>query len=74
MGRVSPGMAGGVALISSMSRAEGAGDAGGAGLFEGDGDRGGGPGDGAGEAADEGFAGDGAVFVVVAQVGVELVR
>src|SRR6266516_1875649 len=51
---------------------EGAGDAGLAGGFEGDGDRGGGEGDGSGEAADDGFAGDGAVFVVVAQVGVEL--
>src|SRR5258708_15250411 len=51
---------------------QGAGDAGGAGLFEPDGDVVGGPGDGAGQAADDGFAGDGAVFVVVAQVGVEV--
>jgi len=34
----------------------------------------GGEGDEAGGAADDGFAGDGAVLVVVAQVGVELVR
>ena len=44
---------------------QGAGDAGRGGLLEGDGDRGGGEGDGAGEAADDGLAGDGAVFVVV---------
>jgi len=40
--------------------------------LEGDGDRGGGAGDGAGQAADDGLAGDGAVFVVVAEVGVEV--
>jgi hypothetical protein len=51
---------------------QGAGDAGGAWLVEGDGDRGGGLGDGAGQAADDGLAGDGAVLVVVAEVGVEV--
>src|ERR1035441_4923499 len=51
---------------------QGAGDAGRGGLLEGDGDRGGGEGDGAGQAADDGLAGDGAVFVVVTQVVVEL--
>src|ERR1039457_4738113 len=51
---------------------QGLGDGGGAGLVEGDGDRGCGAGDGSGEAADDGLAGDGAVFVVVAQVGVEV--
>src|SRR5271165_1276342 len=63
---------GGVDLLDEQG--QGAGDAGGAGLFEVDGDRGGGPGDGAGQAADDALAGDGAVFVIVAQVGVELVR
>jgi hypothetical protein len=43
-----------------------------AGLLEGDGDRAGGTGDGVGQAADDGLAGDGAVFVVVAEVGVEV--
>src|ERR1039458_8362136 len=47
---------------------QGAGDAGRGGLLEGDGDRGGGEGDGSGQAADDGLAGDGAVFVVVTQV------
>ncbi len=61
----------GVDLVEELG--EGAGDAGGAGRFEGDGDRGGGVADGAGQAADDGLAGDGAVFVLVAQVGVELV-
>src|ERR1039457_6119458 len=51
---------------------QGLGGGGGAGLVEGDGDRGCGGGDGSGEAADDGLAGDGAVFVVVAQVGVEV--
>jgi hypothetical protein len=49
---------------------QGAGDARGSGAVEGDGDRGGGGGDdddGAGQAADDGFAGDGAVFAVVAR-------
>src|SRR5271169_5087331 len=63
---------GGVYLLDQQG--QGAGDAGGAGLLEVDGDRGGGPGDGAGQAADDALAGDGAVFVIVAQVGVELVR
>src|SRR5712692_162180 len=48
---------------------QGAADGAGGGLVEGDG-----VGDGSGEAADYGLAGDGAVFVVVAQVGVEVVR
>src|SRR5208282_1972435 len=52
---------------------QGAGDAGRGGPLEGDGDRGGGVCDGSGQAADDGLAGDGAVFVVVAQVGVEAV-
>src|SRR5208337_1529219 len=63
---------GGVDLLDQQ--VQGAGDAGGAGWLEGDGDRGGGPGDGAGQAADDGLAGDGAVLVVVAQVGVEVAR
>ena len=63
---------GGVDLLDEQGKD--AGDAGGAGLFELDGDRGGGAGDGAGQAADDALAGDGAVFVFVAQVGVELVR
>src|SRR5271166_1296044 len=63
---------GGVDLVDEQC--EGAGDAGGAWLVELDGDRGGGPGDGAGQAADDGLAGDGAVLVVVAQVGVEMAR
>lgn len=50
---------------------QGSGDVGLVGSFEGDGDGGGGVGDGAGESSDDGFAGDGAVFVVVAQVGVQ---
>src|SRR5208283_1849423 len=50
----------GVDLVDEQG--EGAGDAGLAGGFEGDGDRRGGEGDDAGEAADDGFAGDGAVF------------
>src|SRR5208283_4110824 len=54
----------GVDLVDEQG--EGAGDAGLAGGFEGDGDRRGGEGDDAGDAADDGFAGDGAVFVVVA--------
>jgi len=71
-----PGVAGylrrnGVDLVGEQG--QGAGDAGLGGLLEGDGDRFGGEGDGAGGAADDGLAGDGAVFVVVAQVGVELV-
>jgi len=53
---------------------QGAGDAGSAGRVEPDGDGAGRVGDGAGQAADDGFAGDGPVFVVVAQVGVEVVR
>src|SRR5258705_10147393 len=48
---------------------QGAGDGAGGGLVEGDGDGGGGVGDGSGEAADYCLAGDGAGFVVVAQVG-----
>ena len=63
---------GGVDLLDEQG--QGAGDAGGAGLLEVDGDRGGGPGDDAGQATDDALAGDGAVFVIVAQVGVELVR
>src|SRR5271157_159700 len=63
---------GGVDLVDE--RRQGARDAGGAGLVELDGDRGGGPGDGAGQAADDGLAGDGAVFVVVTEVGVEVAR
>src|SRR5713226_1092875 len=61
---------GGVDLVDEQG--QGAGDAGRAGRLQGDGDRGGGAGDGAGQAADDGLAGDGAVFVVVAQVDVEL--
>src|ERR1035441_490107 len=53
---------------------EGLGDGQVAGVVEGDGDRGGGVGDGSGEAPDDGLAGDGAVFVVVLQVGVEVNR
>src|SRR5271166_3479487 len=63
---------GGVDLVDEQR--QGARDAGGAGLVELDGDRGGGPGDGAGQAADDGLAGDGAVFVVVTEVGVEVAR
>src|SRR5450755_298557 len=63
---------GGVDLVDEQC--EGAADAGGAWLVELDGDRGGGPGDGAGQAAGDGLAGDGAVLVVVAQVGVEMAR
>ena len=48
---------------------QGSGDVGLVGSFEGDGDGGGGVGDGAAEPSDDGFAGDGAVFVVVAEVG-----
>ena len=61
---------GGVDLVDEQG--QGAGDAGGTGLFEPDGDGVGGSGDGAGQATDDGLAGDGAVFVVVAQVGVEV--
>src|SRR6266852_5722120 len=53
---------------------QGAGDGPGAGLVEGDGDGVRGAGDDTREAADDGLAGDGAVFVVVAEVGVEAVR
>ncbi|HUK72335.1 MAG TPA: hypothetical protein VLW50_26800 [Streptosporangiaceae bacterium] len=72
MGQVSPGMAGGVALISPVSRVRAPAMRGA-------------PGCSSrtvlapgvevmvpGQAADDGFAGDGAVFVVVAQVGVEV--
>jgi hypothetical protein len=74
MGRVSPGMCGGPALISSArsSRARATGWLRGRSrvtVIVGEV-----AGDGAGEAADDGFAGDGAVFVVVAQVGVEVAR
>jgi hypothetical protein len=41
------------------------------GSFEGDGDGDGAVGDGAAEPSQDGFAGDGAVFVVVTQVGVQ---
>ena len=44
---------------------QGGGDVGSAGSCQGDGDGGGGVGDGAAEATDDRFAGDGAVFVVV---------
>jgi len=50
---------------------QGLGEVGSAGSFEGDGDGGGGVGDGAAESSEDGFAGDGAVFVVVTQVGVQ---
>jgi len=53
---------------------QGGGDGACPGVVEGDGDRVRGAGDGSGEAADDGLAGDGAVFVVVAEVGVEVVR
>src|SRR5258708_26811815 len=72
-----PGVAGhgGRVLVDLVEeQPQGAGDGAGGGLVEGDGDGGGGVGDGSGEAADYGLAGDGAVFVVVAQVGVEVVR
>ena len=59
---------------TNVPQVDAAGDAGGAGSFELDGDRGERVGDGAGQAADDGLAGDGAVFVVVSQVGVEVVR
>ena len=71
MGRVSPGMRGGVALISSMSRARARAIRGAAGRVEGHGDRAGRAGDGAAEV--EQVAGDGPVLVGVAQVVVELV-
>ena len=74
MGRLSPGMAGGVALISSMSSARARVTRAEPGWSSWDGDRGGGPGDGAGQAADDGLAGDGAVLVVVTEVGVEVAR
>src|SRR5258706_4741776 len=72
-----PGVAGdgGRVLVGLVEeQPEGAGDSAGGGLVGGDGEGGGGVGDGTGEAADYGLAGDGAVFVVVAQVGVEVVR
>src|SRR5712672_2764746 len=72
-----PGVAGhgGRVLVDLVEeQPQGAGDGAGGGLVEGDGDGGGGVGDGSGEAADYGLAGDGAVFVVVSQVGVEVVR
>jgi hypothetical protein len=62
---------GGVDLVDEQG--PGAGNPGFAGLLEGDGDRLGGEGDEADGAADVGFPGDGAVFVV-SQVGVELAR
>src|ERR1035441_1414227 len=51
---------------------EGAGDAGVSWRFGGEVDGGGGEGNCAGQPADDAFPGEGAVFVVVAQVGVEL--
>ncbi len=72
MGLVSPGICGGVALIWSMSRARARATRGRGGRGDGDGDRFRGEGDEASRAADDGFAGDGAVFIVVARVGVEL--
>jgi hypothetical protein len=73
MDRLSPGMADGSGrwLISSMSRVRARAMRGLGGSFEGDGDGGGGEVDDAGQAADDGLAGDGAVFVIVAQVGVQ---
>ena len=74
MGLVSPGMAGGVWLISSMSRARARATRGVPGLSSSTVIRPRGVGDGPGQAADDGLAGDGAVFVVIAQVGVEVAR
>ena len=72
MGRVSPGMRGGVALIWSRSRARARAIPGARpGGAKGDGDGAGGAGDGAAEV--EQVSGDGPVFVGVAQVVVELV-
>ncbi|HYB15321.1 MAG TPA: hypothetical protein VEF71_07605, partial [Streptosporangiaceae bacterium] len=59
-----------LSLLSHEVRRK-AGDAWAAGCFEGDGDGGGGEADDTCQAADDGLAGDGAVLVVVAQVGVE---
>src|SRR5437773_9442374 len=72
-----PGVAGhgGRVLVDLVEEEpQGAGDGAGAGLVEGDGDVGRRAGDGPGESADYGLAGDGAVFVVVTEVGVEVVR
>ena len=72
-----PGVAGhgGRGVVDLVDeQGQGAGYAGGAGPVEFDGDPVGGIGDGPGQAADDGLAGDGPVFVVVAQVGVEVVR
>src|ERR1039457_7149395 len=66
------GHGGGFVVDLVEEEPQGLGDGGGAGLVEGDGDRGCGAGDGSGEAADDRLAGDGAGFVVVAQVGVEV--
>ena len=74
MGRVSPGIRGGTALTWSMSRARARATRGSAGRWRVTLTVFGGEGDDPGGAADDGFPGDGAVFVVVAQVGVELVR
>src|SRR5260370_666405 len=51
---------------------QGAGDAGRGGPVELDGDRGASVGDGSGQPADDGLPGDGAVLIIVAEVGVEL--
>jgi hypothetical protein len=56
-------------LVDFVEEAQGPGDAGWVGLLEVDGDRVGGVGDDPGQAADDRLAGDRAVFVVVAQVG-----
>jgi hypothetical protein len=74
MGRWSPGMAGGVVLISWMSSARARAMRGARGCSRWTVIAGGDEGDGAGQAADDALAGGGAVFVVVAEVGVELVR
>ena len=72
MGRLSPGMAGGVWLISSMSRARARAMRGWPGVSRVTVMACGVKSMVPAEAADDGLAGDGAVFVVVAQVGVQL--
>ncbi len=72
MGRVSPGMAGGAVLISSMSRVRARVTRREAGRWRVTVMASGVYAMGAGQAANDGFAGDGAVFVVVVQVGVEV--
>ena len=73
IGLASPGMAGGVWLISSISRARARATRGVSGLWSSTVIRSGAWGDGPGQAADNGLVGDGAVFVVVWPVGIELV-